>query len=45
MNKSCTILGSFHHESMLTFNLPVILAKPEPWSLHQQFVSTLRAET
>lgn len=27
--KSCIILVSFHHEGMLTFNLPVILAKPE----------------
>lgn len=45
MNKFCIILGSFHHEGMLTFNLPVILANPELWSLHQQFVSTIRAET
>lgn len=30
MNKFCIILDSFPHEGMLTFNLPVILAKPEP---------------
>lgn len=29
MIKSCIALVSFHHEGMLTFNLPVILAKPE----------------
>lgn len=29
MIKSCIVLVSFHHEVMLTFNLPVILAKPE----------------
>lgn len=30
MIKSCIVLVSLHHEGMLTFNFPVILAKPEP---------------
>lgn len=42
MIKSCIVLVSFHHEVMLTFNLPVILAKQSQslWPLHQQFVSS-----
>ena len=45
MNKPCITLVSFYHHDMLAFDILVILAKPEPWPLHQEFMPTLRAES